>query len=194
MTDQAPTPVRIAHRVEAAVAATAAAMFRTLPLDAASWLGGKLARALGPFAKISRRAAQNLRLAFPQWSEAEIAAAVGDMWENLGRTVAEYPNLDKIDCYSGDRVIIDGVENIDLLRDDGRPGILFSGHLANWEIMPLAVAQRGIAVSLVYRAANNPLVDAMILRARGAITETHVPKGSSGARQMIEIIRHGGHH
>jgi KDO2-lipid IV(A) lauroyltransferase len=187
------TSPRIGHRLEAAAAGMASALFRALPLDAASWLGGRLARTLGPLATASRRAEHNLRLAFPHWSDAEIRAAVGDMWENLGCTVAEYPNLGKIDCYGGDRVTIEGVEHIDRLRDDGRPGIFFSGHLANWEIMPLAVAQRGVAISLVYRAANNPLVDAMILRARGAITETHVPKGSSGARQMLEIIRRGGH-
>ena len=45
--------------------------------------------------------------------------------------------------------------------------IIFSGHIANWEIGMLAAVQYGISVAQIYRAANNPLVDRMIARFRG---------------------------
>ena len=169
------------------------ALCRILSVDAASNLGGALARTIGPRLALTRRAARHYARAFPEAGDAEIADAMRAMWENLGRTVFEYPNLTKIDCYTGNRVTVHGTEHLDALRDDGRAGIFFSGHIANWEIMPLAVAQRGCDISLVYRAANNPHVDQMILRARGAITHTHVPKGSVGARQIVRLIKEGSH-
>jgi len=49
---------------------------------------------------------------------------------------------------------------------DGRRMILFSGHLANWEISPLAAGQYGIDGGLVCRTSNNPFVDRTILKCR----------------------------
>lgn len=127
------TERRLAHILEAAAATAAGALFRALPLDAASRLGGAIARRLGPHLKVSERAEKNLRRAFPTWDDRQIAQAIHDMWDNLGRTAAEYPNLQRFDCYAKDgRIVVDGVEHIDRLRDDGRAGIFFSGHLANW--------------------------------------------------------------
>ncbi len=184
----------ISQRIEAIALGGAILLFKLLSVDAASGLGGWFGRTLGPRLGVTARARKNLARAFPELSEAEMHATVKEMWENLGRTVGEYPKLHDIDCYAADgRVEVVGVEHIDRARDDGKAGIFFSGHLANWEIMPLAVAQRGCAVSLVYRSANNPAVDDMILAARGAVTDTNVPKGAAGARQMIGIVRGGGH-
>ena len=188
------TPARrLRHALEGALVWLLVRLCRLLSVDAASALGGALARGIGPRLALTRRAARHYARAFPQADEPEVAAAMRAMWDNLGRTAFEYPNLTRIDCYRGSRVSVTGAEHIDRLRDDGRPGLFFSGHIANWEIMPLAVAQRGCDISLVYRAANNPHVDQMILKARGAITHTHVPKGAVGARQMVKIIRDGGH-
>ena len=44
--------------------------------------------------------------------------------------------------------------------------ILFSGHLGNWEIAALSAGQYGVDRP-VYRTANNPFVDRMIVRSRG---------------------------
>ncbi len=204
MTEAAPRPraqgrpsrpvLSFSQRVEAITLRAAILLFKLLPVDAASGLGGWLGRTLGPRLGVSARARKNLARAFPELSEAEVRATAKEMWDNLGRTVGEYPKLHDIDCYApGGRAEVLGAEHIDRARDDGKAGIFFSGHLANWEIMPLAVAQRGCAISLVYRRANNPAVNDMLLKARGAITETNVPKGAAGARQMIEIVRQGGH-
>jgi KDO2-lipid IV(A) lauroyltransferase len=190
----AAAPLSASHRLEALAAGAAFALFRALPLGAASALGGFVARTIGPRLGIARRAEKNLRRAFPDWPEARVRAVARQAWDNLGRTAAEYAKLDRIDCYAaGGRVRVSGVEHLDQLRDDGKAGIFFSGHLANWEVMPLAGAQRGLPISLVYRGANNPAVDDMILQARRAITDSNIPKGASGARQLIGIVRSGGH-
>src|SRR5690554_3871376 len=73
---------------EAAAVRTALALSGVLPVDAASSIGGRIARALGPRLGISCRARQNLRLAFPHMPAEKIEEIIRGMWENLGRTAA----------------------------------------------------------------------------------------------------------
>ncbi len=135
-------------------------MFTRLTLERASALGGWLGRSLGPRLPVSRRARDNLRRAFPDMEESEIERIVRGMWDNLGRVAAEYPHLGEIDCYTdGGRVEVVGTETLDRLRDEGTGCIFFGGHLANWELLPLAGVQRGVELTQVYRRANNPLVE-----------------------------------
>src|SRR5579863_1110786 len=60
------------HRIEACGAALFFAAMRVLPIDAASGLGGWLARQIGPRLGISTRARRNLSTALPELSVAEI--------------------------------------------------------------------------------------------------------------------------
>jgi KDO2-lipid IV(A) lauroyltransferase len=72
--------------------------------------------------------------------------------------------------------------------------IIFSGHIANWEIGALAAVQYGIGVVQIYRAANNPIVDRMIARFRGdPRLDTFIPKGSHAARMALAAMRGGRH-
>ena len=132
---------------------------------AASALGGALARTIGPYLTIHRRAISNLKAAFPEKGEAEIAAIARGMWENRGRGAGEYPHLDKIDTLNSEGYVeVVGSKYIKLLRDDNKPGIFFSGHIANWEIAPQTAVQRGVQIDRVYRTANNPLMDSLYER------------------------------
>ena len=167
--------------------------FAALPLDCASALGGAIGRLIGPFFGISERARRNIRCAFPGSSESEIARIIRGMWDNLGRVTAEYPHLRKIRVFEpGGRVETHGFEYMDQAVATGRRMIIFSGHLANWEIGMLAAVQYGISVSQIYRAANNPLVDRMITRFRGNAGEL-IPKGAVAARRAIATLRRGAH-
>lgn len=165
-----------------------------LPLDRASSLGGLLARNLGPLLPVSRRALRQLARALPELAQGERKRVVRAMWDNLGRVAAEYPHLHEIRCYEGGRVEVVGAEHIDLLRDDGKGGIFFSGHFGNWEIVSLAATQRGIPLSQVYRAQNNPLVDRLVFKIRErAIEGQRFPKGARGGRQLARDLVRGGH-
>jgi len=181
------------HRLQGWGAALSFGAFGLLPLDWASALGGALARRIGPSLGISERARRNLRRAFPGLPEIEIERIVTDMWDNLGRVAAEYPHLRKIRVFEpGGRVETHGLEHIDRAVAAGRRMIIFSGHIANWEICMLAAVQCGISVAQIYRAANNPLVDRMITRFRGDVGEL-IPKGAVAARRAIAVLRRGAH-
>ena len=180
--------------LEAALSNLVYYFFAVFPIDLASAVGGWLGRTVGPKLKVNRYAVQNLKRAFPEKAEAEIAGIVHAMWDNLGRVVAEYPHLQKLKLYEGGgRIEVVGAENVDLLRDDGKPGIFFSAHIGNWELVSMTATQRGLPLTRIYRAPNNPLADRLIRRARRHITGELLPKGAEGARRAIEIMRNGGH-
>ncbi|ALG69755.1 lauroyl acyltransferase [Azospirillum thiophilum] len=166
------------------------ALFRALPLDRASALGGRIARTVGPWLPGDARARRNLTRVFPEKPKAEIDAILQDMWDNLGRTVAEYPHLEQI---GRERVEVIGIEHVDALREDGRAGIVVSGHLANWEVQSVIARLNGLEVGVVYRAPNNPIVGKLLVKLRGAATDTHIPKGPDGARLLLRYLSKGGH-
>jgi len=191
-----PSPLNrfVFHPLQAAAAVAVYSLFRVLPLDMASALGGWLGRTLGPHLSISSRAVKNLGAAFPEKTPAEIAAIVRGMWDNLGRVAAEYPHLREINIYDPDGGFeTQGVENIELLRDDGRPGIFFSAHFGNWEILPLSATQRGLPLDRVYREANNRLVEWLYQHGRAAVEGALIAKGPSGARELLRSIKEGRH-
>jgi KDO2-lipid IV(A) lauroyltransferase len=186
-------PASRAHRFEAWGAALFLAAFGCLPLDAASGLGGALARWIGPRLGISHRARRNLRAALPELSPAQIEPIICGMWNNLGRVAAEYPHLRHIRVFeAGGRVETRGLDHLDRALAAGRRVVMFGGHLANWEIAAIAAGQYGLDIAQIYRAANNPLVDRMIARLRGSTGEL-IPKGAIASRRAVSALRRGGH-
>ncbi|MBV9859433.1 MAG: lauroyl acyltransferase [Alphaproteobacteria bacterium] len=185
--------LRWTDRIEAWGAQLGLASFGALPLDRASSLGGALARRLGPHAGISKRARLNLRAALPELADSEIERIVRGMWDNLGRVAAEYPHLHRIRVFEpGGRVETRGFEHVERAVAGGRRMIIFSGHLANWEIAALAAVQYGLPFAQIYRAANNPLVDRLVARCRGAAGE-FIPKGAIASRRTLAALRRGDH-
>lgn len=193
-------PSRPSYRIEASCVALFFALCRLWPIDIASGIGGWLGRRLGPLLGVSRQARRNLAAAFPDWPNAEIERVVSRMWDNLGRVAAEYPHLRHIRVFGGNRVEVVGFDHIERAVAGNRRTILFSGHLANWEIAALAAGQSGIDIAQVYRTANNPFVDSMILRWRGQGRKDQGRKGQSEfipkeavGRRAIAALRRGAH-
>lgn len=184
---------QLAYVGQAILAYPAFFLVRLIPLDLASALGGWLGRTVGPWLAVTRRARRNLARAFPEKKEAEIEAIVKAMWDNLGRTSFEFPHLDRL-RFAGERPHVEmvGRRYVDLLRDDGRPGIFFSGHLANWEVAALGAIHRGVAIHLVYRAPNNPLIEGLFHHRQPGQGEL-IRKGASGARRALQLLKAGGH-
>jgi Kdo2-lipid IVA lauroyltransferase/acyltransferase len=178
--------------IEGAGAALFYGFFWLLPLDWASGLGGFLARVIGPRLGISKRARTNLHLAMPDLSPAEIERIVRGMWDNLGRVCAEYPHLRAFRVFADDgRIERDDGGNVLGGHDARKRFIFFSAHYGNWEIAIRAATQAGFAVTALYRAANNPIVDRLIAWARGTDGGELVPKGAVAAYKAFGALRAG---
>ena len=183
---------KIRYIIEAALLYMLFFFFRVMPLDAASACGGWLGRNIGPHLSASRKALKNLHAALPGKTDAEYTAIIEGMWDNLGRTIAEYPHLDKI---GRNRTICINREALQKLSSDNLPGVLFTGHLANWEVSATGLLhQGGLPVDIVYRTPNNPWVAELLDRARSLNHRLPtIPKSRSSVRAMIQTMQQGRH-
>lgn len=178
------------HPLQAALLGLIYALVSLLPVDAASAFGGWVGRELGPRLGITRRAARRLALRLPQ---ADPDATMRAMWDNLARTAAEYPHLPRILAEIDRRVEVVGLEHLETIRSDGEPGILFSAHFGNWEVLALTATHLGLPLTRIYRESNNRLAEALLLRGRRAIAGPLVPKGRQGAKVAMATLAAGGH-
>jgi len=181
---------RILHRLEAAAVSLLLALSKLAGPRLASDAGGWLARTIGPHLRISRRARRNIALVMPELDEAARERIVRAMWDNLGRTVAEYPHLERIFAEGIEFV---GDDNVALAKAHGRSVMFFTTHGANWEVCPLVARSKGMPIHVVYRPANNPWVDRLINRCRSGGVESLVPKGAEGAKQVMRLLAAGAH-
>ncbi|MBY0508550.1 MAG: lauroyl acyltransferase [Rhodospirillaceae bacterium] len=192
-----PAPPRFKHRVEAALAQSVFAVLKNLPMDTASAFGGWLGRHIGPLTGAHRTATRNIARALPELTPETQRRVLSDMWENFGRTMMEYAVLPRLAAASGsalaERVTVEGHEPLAALVAAGKPAVLFGGHIANWEVMPLILARAAKPQVIVYRPANNPLVDKIIGDVRAPYTAGMAPKGAQGARQMLKALAAGEH-
>jgi KDO2-lipid IV(A) lauroyltransferase len=162
-------------------------LFRLLPLDISSAIGGEIGRLIGPFFSAHKTARRNLGAAFPEKTPREVKAILGDMWENLGRTAAEMSSVPGTRLTS--RIEVVGAQYFPPL---GKPVLFFGGHLGNWELLYPIAYDRGVHLTLIYRHINNPYVDKMV----GAIRRSHsneiIAKGLRGGVKMLAALKRGG--
>lgn len=175
------------YRMEALFLLFGLLLFRLLPLDAASAVGGFLGRLIGPFTRAHTIASRNMEQALPELSESTRQATLRAMWDNLGRTIGEYPHLGRPIMRS--RVTIEGREYLDAIRDSGKASIFVSGHFANWEIIPLTAYLYGLPLVLLYRAPNNPYADRIVRHIRGGFSAAMYNKGRAGAAGVIRALK-----
>jgi len=182
---------KIRYLIEAIIVKFGLWFFYIIGEKNASNFAAKIAKFVGKRIKVNQLAFNNLTSAMPELSRLEKEEVIDDMWDNLGRIVGEYPHIAK---YSLDE-IQDFIEipdetknNFAELKDSKKGGIIFSGHIGNWEIGPKVFLSQGINVSTVYRPLNNPYVENMTAKIRGIEL---IEKSSKGNRKIIENIKNG---
>ena len=171
---------------------------RALGTDRASALGGRIARSVGPLLPSHRTAMANLRAAYPDADEARLRAIAEEAWDNLGRTGAEYAHLDTIFDYDPDnadsqRMEVRGIEQFYAIRDDGKPGLIFSAHLANWELPAICAERFGLETTAVFRPPNNPAAAQLVQEVRRKTMGGLAASGPGAVFAMQGAVERGGH-
>lgn len=132
-------------------------IFWLLPLDTASAIGGKVFRKIAPLTKKHKVALMNLELAFPEKTPEERQKIALDEWENIGRTLCEYPHIYKNNKLK-DRITFENPEYAKEFLNEQNGGFLLSMHYGNWELTSLVVQIYNKKANFVYRKPNNPFV------------------------------------
>ena len=164
-------------------------IIKLLGLKLACKFSLKLFTFIGSKLKATKTARNNLAMIFPELNAKEIEKIVLDIWSNLAMVAAETPFLmDMPNEQFHKYVNVIGFENIAKLQS--KKALICTAHLANWEIIGKALSSMGeIKLCGVYRAANNKLVDKLIYNMRNKIKVNMIPKGKSGAKQIIAALQ-----
>ena len=189
---------RLADAALAALVRGAFALLRALGPDRAAALGASIARNLGPLTPVHRVTLDNIARAFPELPPAEHRRIGRLAWDNLGRTACEYVHLDRIWDYDPDhpersRITTDAGPVLERLRDDGKPALLFTAHLANWELPAVAAQRHGLPTAVVYRMPNNRVVADQIVAIRGPLMGRLISTRRAGAFEMAAALERGEH-
>lgn len=192
------------QRFKAARDASVAAMVFVL-LGALQWLPAdrslafldRQARRFGPWSARHQVALDNLRHAFPDMTEAKREAIALDMWGNMGRLMGEYIFMDKLFAQAEqgprhERIAVAGVDHFHAFTADPRPRIFFTGHIGNFELLPIAAAGYGLSIVSLFRPPNNPFIASRLLRTRAARMGGLVSSRSGAALALARILDEGG--
>lgn len=134
----------------------------TLPEAAAERVGAAVGGLVGAPLGIRREVVRaNLRLAFPEQSEAWVERLARASYRHLGREAAVMMRLPMLSAEEiRARTHLDGWDEVLAAVERGRGVILATGHLGNWEVAAASVAVRGLPIAAVVRRQGNRLFDA----------------------------------
>jgi KDO2-lipid IV(A) lauroyltransferase len=157
-------------------------------------------RAVGPRLKEHRVGRQQLERAFPEKSPAEVEKILAGVWDNLGRLAVEFAHIDRLHILDparpGPEDIVYDQRTFDIfhrLRLDGKPGLIFTAHLANWELAAYVAAAYKLHLHVLYRRPNLRAVDAEVRARRAGTMGTLVATGIDAPVKLLRSLEAGGH-
>jgi KDO2-lipid IV(A) lauroyltransferase len=163
-------------------------------------LSSAVTRAVGPLLKEHRIGRANLVAAFPKKSSAEIETILSGVWDNLGRVGAEFAHIDRLWDYDpvrrtpGRIMDSDAAEAIALrLREDGKPALIFTAHLANWELAAVGAHAYGVDSTVLYRRPNVPAVSDAVIGMREGCMGALIPTSTGAPQRLLEALQRGSH-
>jgi KDO2-lipid IV(A) lauroyltransferase len=188
---------RANHWLIARFALGAMWLLRKLPPDKALDFAAAAAKKVGPWFGRHRTALDNLRQAYPEKSEQEIEAIALEMWDNMARLAGEYLFLDQLFDFdpkkrSAGRIEIVGEELFVRLAAEKKPHILFTAHLGNFELLPIAAAVHGLEVTALFRPPNNPYIAEYVLSTRRSTMGELMATRAGAAFALAAILEKGG--
>lgn len=144
--------------------------------------------------KIRQRVVEeNLRHAFPEWSEKKRHEVTRRMWEHLVLMVCEIAHVPrKIHETNWHQYLtLKNIEPQIRCLLDHRPAILLSGHFGNFEVAGYLASLFGYQTTTIARTLDNPFLERFVQRFRGAHGQQILPKHGI-AQQIAELLDSGG--
>jgi Kdo2-lipid IVA lauroyltransferase/acyltransferase len=172
-------------------------LLQRLDLNRSAAVAGWLMRQIGPWLRGDRVARAQLAMAFSEKGEAERAQIRAGMWDNFGRVSVEYAHLDRLWDYDPSkppgRIVMDAAtaERFQRLRGERGPALMFTAHLANWELVPLGGPDIGREVAVVFRAPPVNSFTMALAEARSSRVAAFIPAGPEAPFRIREALKRG---
>jgi len=179
----------IAYAVVSSVVKLAGALPRSLARALAEGLA-RMLFAVTP--KLRKTAEFNLKLAFPQWTDAQREATIRGMVRSLGWMAAEFARMPRYTRKNIEEImVLDGHENFLEGQRRGKGVLFLTAHMGAWELSSYAHAVYGYPLHYMARPLDNARLDGLVNRYRGLSGNAPIFKNES-ARLMLRILKEAG--
>jgi KDO2-lipid IV(A) lauroyltransferase len=166
-------------------------IFKIIGLKLSSTTGEFIGKYFGHFFRNKKVAKKNIVIVFPNISEEEINKLLNNMWKNIGRIFGEYIHINKFSLInnSKQKIIINNKKYIEILKNNKKPIIFFSGHFANFELMAKCLKELDFNIGAIYRPLNNIFLNPIMeLIRKHYICPIQIEKGPKGTKKLIKHI------
>lgn len=163
--------------------------FKILGVKKSSELSGKIFKKIGPFFRSKKIIESNLKKAFPNIEITKIKKISESMWDNYGRTFAEYMFIkDYRFGLLSKNICVEGQEIVNKIKKNKKQAVFISGHFANFELMSMYLERSEIKLSAIYRPLNNKFLNPIMERIRKKyICKYQIKKGIGGIKKLIRL-------
>ncbi len=142
--------------------------------------------------RLRKTAEVNLRIAFPEWSDAQRKKVIRGMLRNLGWMAAEFVRLPKYTKENIEQIVVlDGHENFLEGQRRGKGVLYLTGHIGAWELSSFAHALYGFPLHYMARRIDNQKIDALVNSYRCLPGNRPIFKNES-ARVMLKVLKETG--
>tara|TARA_B100000073_G_scaffold69759_1_gene51580 strand:+ start:145 stop:1005 length:861 start_codon:yes stop_codon:yes gene_type:complete len=164
-------------------------IFKILGPRLSSNLGGKIFEIIGPFFRSEKIINSNIKKALPDINFKNLKKIKRFMWNNYGRTFAEYMFIKEFrNGKISKNIEIDGQEILEKIKKENSQVIFISGHFSNFELMAMHLEKSGINLCAIYRPLNNIFLNGIMERIRKKyICKKQIKKGIVSLRQLIAL-------
>ena len=164
-------------------------IFKILGPRLSSNLGGKIFEIIGPFFRSEKIINSNIKKALPDINFKNLKKIKRLMWNNYGRTFAEYMFIKEFrNGKISKNIEIDGQEILEKIKKENSQVIFISGHFSNFELMAMHLEKSGINLCAIYRPLNNIFLNGLMERIRKRyICKEQIKKGIVSLRQLIAL-------
>ena len=153
-----------------------------------SAIGGKIFEKIGPLFRSKKIIHENIKRALPDINNENLEILTRLMWNNYGRTFAEYIFLKdfRIGKFSSN-IEIEGKEILEKIKKNNQQVVFVSGHLSNFELMAMFIEKNGINLLAIYRPLNNLFLNPFMEKIRRKyICKHQIKKGIGGTKNLIK--------
>lgn len=169
-------------------------LLKRLPYDlrcsVSAWIFSNIA---APIAGYRKRIRDNLALVFPDMPPEEVAHLTKAVPANLGRTFIElYSGKEFVQRIVGEPLKGDGVAALEHAHETGRPVMLVTGHIGNYDAVRAALIAKGYKVGGLYKPMTNQYFNARYVAAISQIGEPLFERSRRGMAEMVRFLRGGG--
>lgn len=156
-------------------------------------MGWLCANVVAPLAGWRRRIRANLAHVRPDLTRAEIAHLVRAVPDNVGRTLIEiYSGAEFKAHLRGTPLSGPGLAPFRAARAEGRPTVLVTGHMGNFDALRAVLFHEGHALGGLYREMRNRAFNAHYVAALSEIGEPLFPSTRKGVTGFVRHLAGGG--